>query len=118
MKMMITIIGIMITLAGILPFLKNFGLLPQVVPTDGAYYSIVIIAVGALGLIYGIINRMIMGVERVVTVSLAALTILGGVLPLISSLIPNFIPTSGPFYSAIIIVIGVIGVIYGVLALG
>ena len=118
MKIMITVIGILITLAGILPFLKSFGLLPEAVPTVGAKYSILVIVVGAVGLVYGIINKMIMGIERVATIVIAALTILGGILPLIGSLVPSFIPTSGPFYSLIIIIIGVIGIIYGMMALG
>lgn len=120
MKIMITILGILILAAGILPFIGSGGLgvLPESIPTSGAGYSLIIIVVGAIGLIYGIKNKMIMGAERFVTVTVALLTLLGGILPFISSLVPGFIPTSGLAYSGIIIVLGLIGFVYGVMALG
>lgn len=118
MKIMIIILGVLIVLAGILPFLRSMGILPEAIPTAGVNYSILITVVGIIGLVYGLINKMIMGGERIVVIIIAALTILGGILPFIASVIPNSIPTSGPFYSLIIIVIGAVGIAYGVMALG
>lgn len=120
MKIMITIIGLLIVLAGVLPFLGEEGLkvLPSTIPTTGTGYSIIVIVIGAAGLLYGFINKMIMGIERVVTVTVALLTVLGGILPLISSAVPNFIPTTGPLYYGFIIIVGLVGVVYGVMGLG
>lgn len=117
MKIMITILSLLILFAGLLPFLQRIHLLPEKIPTSGVYYSALIIIIGAIGLVYGIINKMLMGFERTVTIIITILTILGGIIPLISSIVPKFIPTSGPFYSLIIIIIGIIGLIYGILAL-
>ena len=118
MKIMITIIGILVVLAGILPFLDNFGILPENIPVEKPGYQFIIIAVGIIGLLYGIMNSMLFGAEKFVTISLALLTILGGILPFIQNFVPAIIPVSGPLYSGLIIVIGVIGMIYGFIALG
>lgn len=120
MKVMITIIGLLIVLAGVLPFLGQDALnvLPPTIPTKGVGYSIIVIVIGVIGLLYGFINKMIMGVERIVTITIGLLTIFGGILPFISALVPKFIPTSGPLYSGIIIIVGLIGVVYGVKGLG
>ena len=118
MKIMITIIGVLIVLAGVLPFLSNFGILPAAIPVEKPGYQFIIIAVGILGLLYGFFNSMLFGAEKFVTIALALLTVLGGILPFIQNFIPAIIPTTGPIYSGIIIVIGVIGIIYGFIALG
>ena len=117
MKIMISILGILIILAGILPFLSNVGILPASVPTTKPGYQIIIISIGILGLVYGIINRLIFGFEKVVTIAIALLTILGGIIPFLQNYLPEII-TTGPLYSGIIIAIGIIGLIYGFIALG
>jgi len=117
MKIMIVIIGILIILAGILPFLSNFNVLPaSVLQKPG--YQFIIIAIGIIGLLYGFMNSMLFGTEKFVTISIGLLTILGGILPFIQNYVPAIIPTTGPLYSGLIIVIGVIGIIYGFIALG
>lgn len=118
MKIMITVLGILIILAGILPFLSNIGILPASIPVQKPGYQFIIVAVGILGLLYGVMNSMLFGTEKFVTIAIALLTILGGILPFIQNFVPAIVPTSGPVYSLIIIVIGVIGVIYGFVALG
>lgn len=118
MKIMIIIIGVLIILAGVLPFLTSFGILPNTIPTQQPGYQFVIITVGIIGLLYGVLNSYLFGPEKFITISIGLVTILGGVLPFIQNFIPAIIPTSGPLYSAIIIVIGVIGAIYGFIALG
>ena len=116
MKIMITVLGILIILAGILPFL--FGILPASIPIQKPAYQFIIIAIGILGLLYGVMNSMLFGSEKFVTIAIALLTILGGILPFIQNFVPAVIPTSGPVYSLIIVVIGLIGIIYGFMALG
>ena len=118
MKIMITILGILIILAGIIPFLNNFGVLPSFIPAEKPGYQFIIIAVGIIGLIYGFFNSMLFGFEKFVTIAIALLTIFGGILPFIQNFVPTFIPTSGALYSGLIIVIGIIGMIYGFIALG
>ena len=118
MKIMITVLGILITLAGILPFLSNFGILPSSIPVQKPGYQFIIVAVGIIGLLYGAMNSMLFGTEKFVTIAIGLLTILGGILPFIQNFVPAAIPTSGPVYSIIIIVIGIVGIIYGFVALG
>jgi hypothetical protein len=118
MKIMITVLGLLIILAGILPFLNNFGILPGIIPAEKPGYQFIIITVGIIGLIYGVMNSMLFGTEKFVTIAIALLTIFGGILPFIQNFIPEIIPTSGLLYSAMIIVIGIIGMIYGFIALG
>ncbi len=113
-------LGILIVITGILPFLGegSLGILPAFIPTSGLGYSIVVIIIGAIGIIYGITNNMVMGTEKFVTIAISIMTILGGVLPFISSLIPEYVPTSGPLYSGLIIIIGGIGIVYGMISMG
>jgi len=118
MKIMITIIGVLIILAGVLPFISNFGLLPGFIPVENPGYQFIIIAVGIIGLLYGFFNNMLIGTEKFVTIALALLTVLGGILPFLQNFIPAIIPTSGPLYSGAIILIGVVGMIYGFMAMG
>ena len=118
MKIMITVLGILIILAGILPLLSNLGLLPAAIPAEKPGYQFIIITVGIIGLLYGIFNSMLFGTEKYVTIAIALLTIFGGILPFIQNFVPAIIPTSGLLYSGMIIVIGIIGMIYGFIALG
>ena len=118
MKIMITVLGVLIILAGILPFLDGFGFIPSIIPTTQPGYQFVIIAVGIVGLIYGFLNSLLFGFERFVTIIIGLLTVLGGILPFLQNFLPTFIPTTGPLYSGVIIVVGVIGLIYGFIALG
>jgi len=117
MKIMITVLGVLIILAGVLPFLGNLGIVPSSI-SAGPGYQFVIIAVGILALIYGVFNSLLFGFEKFVTISIALLTILGGIIPFLQNFLPAVIPTTGPLYSIIIIAIGVVGLVYGFIALG
>ena len=114
------ILSLLIILAGILPFFGKEGLaiLPETIPTSGVTYSTIIIIIGAVGIVYALFFKMIMGLEKTVTIAIGLLTILGGVLPFIKETLPIALPTSGPAYSIIIVVIGIIGLIYGFMSLG
>ena len=118
MKIMITLLGVLIILAGILPFLGNLGMVPSFISTERPGYQFVIIAVGILALLYGVFNSLLFGFEKFVTISIALLTILGGIIPFLQNFLPAVIPTTGPLYSIIIIAIGVVGLVYGFIALG
>lgn len=120
MKIMITIISILIILAGVLPFLGEGGLgvLPASIPTTGLGYSVVIVCVGVFGFIYGIVSKLLMGPEKLVAIIEALLTIMGGILPFTSQFISIPLPTSGPLYSGLIILIGAVGLVYGIIAIG
>jgi hypothetical protein len=118
MKIMISIIGLLIVLAGILPILSNMGVLPAAIPVEKPGYQFIIIAVGIIGLLYGVMNSYLFGTEKFVTISLALLTLFGGILPFIQNFVPAFLPTTGILYSGAIVVIGVVGIIYGFMALG
>jgi len=115
MKIMIVIIGLLTIFAGILPFLGSFGILPAGIPTSGPFYSGIIILIGIIGFLYANKTFGLWGSQKFVISVLAILTIFGGIIPFLVSmkLVPVSIPSSGPVYSAIIILIGIIAVIYG-----
>jgi len=117
MKIMITLLGIMTVLAGVLPFIGNFNILPAYIPTAGTLYYGIIIAIGILGFIYGVANpgMLLFGTDRFIAVFLGVLTVFGGLLPLLKNYIGLFaiVPTAGLIYSGIISLIGIIGIIYG-----
>jgi len=116
MKIMIVIIGILTIFAGILPFLDSFGILPAGVPSSGPFYSGVIILIGIIGVLYGIKSKMwSKASHRFIASCLGILIIFGGIIPFLSSmkLIPSLIPSSGPLYSGLIILIGILAVFYG-----
>lgn len=120
MKIMITILSILILLAGVLPFLgvEGINIIPNTIPTKGMGYSTIVIIIGVIGVAYGFLNKMVMGFERFVTIAIGLLTVLGGILPVLSSSIPDFIPTAGPLYYGLIIILGLVGLVYGVMSLG
>lgn len=117
---MVTILSVLIILAGLLPFLGEDGLnvLSANMPTSGTGYSVIVILIGAVGLVYGFTNKMVVGTEKFVTIAIALLTILGGILPFIAESFSLALPTSGPGYSGLIIMIGAIGMVYGFISLG
>lgn len=111
-------ISILILLAGIFPFLANFGVIPKFIPTSGTGYYILIIVIGLIGLIYAFINVTMIGLAKIVTICLTLMTVMGGILPFISNFLPINLPTSGPAYSGLIILIGLIGLVYGLISIG
>jgi len=110
MIIMIVIIGLLTLLAGILPFLAGFGILPAIVPTSGIFYSGLVVLIGVIGFLYGIKSRFLQFKDKFVISALGILVIFGGVLPFLAerNLIPTSIPVSGPIYSGIMTLIGVI----------
>jgi len=118
MKVMITVIGILTILAGLLPFLGSIGIMQDSAITKAPGYQFVIITIGVIGLIYGAFNSLLFGFEKFATISIALLTLLGGIIPFLQNFLPAAIPTSGILYSVIIIITGIIGLIYGFIALG
>jgi hypothetical protein len=114
---MIVVLGVLTILAGILPFLGNLGVAPNIITVQPGY-QFVIIAIGILGLIYGLLNSLLFGLEKIVTITIGILTILGGIIPFLQNFMPVFLPTAGIFYSGIIIAIGAVGIVYGFMALG
>lgn len=117
MKIQMIFLSSLIVLAGVLPFLSGFDIVPEVLTTTPFYYFIVI-AVGFLSLIYGVLNKMIFGTEKLVMISVGLITLLGGVLPFLKGVIALNIPTTGVLYSGVIILIGVLGFIYGASTIG
>ena len=118
MKIMITVLGILIILAGLLPLLGSIGIMPNSAIAKAPGYQFVIITIGVIALIYGAFNSLLFGFEKFATIAIALLTILGGIIPFLQNFISPVIPTTGPVYAIIIIVIGIIGLIYGFIALG
>ena len=111
MRIMIVFIGLLTILAGVLPFFDGFG----VVPSSWPVYSGIIILIGVIAFWYAVKTFGLWGSQKFITAVLALLIIFGGLIPFLVSMkfIPNTVPSSGPVYSGIIILIGVIAVIYG-----
>jgi len=107
---MIVIIGLLTLLAGILPFLAGFGILPAIIPTSGVFYSGLVILIGIIGFLYGIKSRFLRFKDKFVISVLGILVIFGGLLPFLinMNLIPNVVPVSGPIYSGMMAFIGII----------
>ncbi len=112
------IIGVLIVLAGAIPFLASVNIIPETVPVSGPVYSAIIIAVGLIGFIYAVVNVTMMGFSKFVTICLAFMTVLGGIVPFVTSFIPKYIPTVYPAYNLMIILIGGIGIVYGIISIG
>lgn len=115
MKIMIVIIGLLTLLAGVLPFLAGFGILPAGVPTSGVFYSGLIIIIGVIGILYGIRPHILIFQDKFIVSALGILIVFGGILPFLTevNIIPKSIPASGPLYSGIITFIGIITLCYG-----
>lgn len=112
-RVAVVFIGLLTILAGILPFASSFVDGMPAFVAEGIGYSVLIIIIGALGLAYGFLSMTVMGAQKAMIIFLGLLTLFGGVVPLISNMLPDVLPTTGPLYSAIIIIIGVIGLTYG-----
>jgi hypothetical protein len=113
MKIMISFFSVVIGFIGFIPFLgENFP-----IPNQGTGYTIVLLVLGILVLTLSIINRLLMGIERSVII-LQALAVLGmAALRFIPSLLPA-LPRDGVMFSVIIIIIGGLGLIYGLVGMG
>ena len=111
MKIIIVFIGMLTILAGVLPFFNGFG----VIPFAGPIYLGSIIFIGVIAFLYAVKTFGLWGSQKFITAMLALLIIFGGLIPFLvtMSLIPSTVPSSGPVYSGIIILIGIIAVLYG-----
>jgi len=57
MKVMITLVGILTILGGIWPLISSYTFIPEqlkIIPNSGPTYQLIIIAIGAIAVIYGI----------------------------------------------------------------
>ena len=118
MRIMLTLIGLLTVLAGVLPLLSDMGTIPPFVLSTEPGFQFLIIALGIVGLIYALFNRLLFGIEKFASITLALLTILGGMLPFLQNYTTIALPTSGPLYLIIIISIGIVGFGYSFVALG
>ncbi len=60
MKLMLTFVGVLTILGGLLPFLSSKNFLPaflQGIPTSGPVYQGIIVAIGVVAFVYGIRAR-------------------------------------------------------------
>ena len=112
MKVMISFLSLIIMAAGVLHFFDKFF-----IPSKGIGYSIVLIILGIVLLASAILNNMLMGFERFFIGVQAVLLIGIANVPFFPTLL-TFLPREGPFYAAIVIIIGLIGFLYGILGMG
>ena len=114
MKVKIVVIGVLTIIAGLIPILDSLNVFSSPFPTTGWIYAAIIIAIGIVDLLYSFLAHIdLIGFQHVVTGVIAGLTIAAGVLPFLKGIIPSIIPMTGIAYYAIIVVIGILGSIYG-----
>lgn len=112
MRIMIFLIGLLTILAGVLPLLFHLSLAPEFFAFQEPGYRFVIMAVGVIGLLYGLLNHSLMPLEKFATLTLSLLTIVGGFIPFLQNFLTLPFPTSGPIYAIIIVSIGLVGLAY------
>lgn len=60
MKLMITFVGLLTILGGLWPLIVNYEFIPEQIksiPSSGPTYQLIIIGVGALAVLYGIVQH-------------------------------------------------------------
>ncbi len=117
MRMILSTIGLLIVLAGIIPLLNalKINILPAVFTNSYVYMGIIVL-VGIIGMIYVAASMMLMPEQKAIFGFLALLTIIGGVLPLLAKFLPAIaFLASGIIHSVVIIVIGAVAIIYGMM---
>jgi len=117
MRFILSTIGLLTVLAGVIPLLNalKLGFLPTILTNTYVYMGIIVL-VGIIGMIYVASSMMLMPEQKVIFGFLALLTIIGGVLPLLARFLPalTFL-SSGIIHSIVIIAIGIIAIIYGIM---
>ncbi|MFC1697436.1 hypothetical protein ACFL1H_03830 [Nanoarchaeota archaeon] len=119
MKIGMSIIGLLVIIAGVLPLLTGVIALPDFL-VGGTIHSGVITLIGVVGLIYGFTSMDLMDfAQKFIMIILALLTIVAGVLPFIYNLLPNSLSflqyiMAAPYAQIFIIAVGAGTLIYGV----
>ena len=110
---MVTFLSFIIMFVGLMPFFgeKFF------VPNKGMGYAIVLIILGAIILFAGAVNTLLIGTEKFFLILQGILLAGAGLLTFYPDIL-TFIPKEGPIYAGIIILIGVLGLVYGLLGVG
>lgn len=113
MKIMITFLSALIIFTGLMPLLGE----EFFIPTAGIGYSIVLIILGAIILFAGAINTLLIGLEKFFLILQGILLVLVGLIKFFPAILP-FLPNEGPLYAGTIIIIGGVGLAYGILGMG
>jgi hypothetical protein len=111
MKIMISFLSALIIFLGIIPFLgeKFF------IPNKGTAYLIVLIIGGIIAVILAFVNTLMTGIEKFFLILQGVLILLIAARGLIPSFLA-FLPIS--FIPFAVIVVGLIGLIYGLIGMG
>lgn len=112
MKIMISLLSILVIFIGAIPFIPNFP-----IPKQGPSYSIILIAAGIFLILIAIINQLLVGLEKFMLFIMGAALIFLAGLALLPNLFP-VLPHQGFLYSGMIILVGVIGLVYGIIGMG
>lgn len=105
MRIITVIMSALLVAVGILPVFSA-----QLPFLSGPLYYVIVLGVGIIGLIATFMNVTMMGVSKVIASVIFAIPALAGLLSLIKF---PLMPT-GIIYSAIIIIAGIVGIIFGV----
>jgi hypothetical protein len=112
-------IGLLVIIAGVMPIVAPSIGIPESF-TTGYIYAGIIVLIGIIGIVISLrqMSQMMAG-SKTMTVILSLLTIVGGLIPLLRSLIPGLSFLGflvGLPYQILIIVVGVVALIFGAIA--
>ena len=110
---MISFLSLLILIAGLLPFFGD----KFPIPNKGIGYSIVLIVLGILIVIFGIINNLLLGLEKFIIIIEGILVVCIGILPFLPNFL-NFLPREGILYNGAVMLLGILGLIYGLIGMG
>ena len=115
MKFKLVLLGLLAVAAGIIPILHTMGIMTSPFPIEGIVYSLIVIGIGAIDLLYTLVAHVeLIGTgQHLVTAFLAIVLIVLGIFPFITASLPASVPTSGVAYFGIITAVGVVETIYG-----
>ncbi len=112
MKIMITFLSALIVFFGIIPFFAEDAILP----TSGFLYPIYLIVLGIIIIGLGILNSLLIGFERLFVYLQGGLLIVVGLLFFVPTVLSWF-PREGPMYAGAVLILGGIGLLYGLLGM-
>ncbi|RME52902.1 hypothetical protein D6783_03380 [Candidatus Woesearchaeota archaeon] len=115
MKVMITFFGVVTLLAGVVPFILGF--LPEQYRMflQGYFYIGLVVVIGLGGIGYAF-SQGLFGMAKGLMFLYSVLVIIGGLLPLLGRFVSLPFPVEGVVQAGIIILLGVVGTVWGLKA--
>ncbi|MDO8480601.1 MAG: hypothetical protein Q7S65_02160 [Nanoarchaeota archaeon] len=107
MKIMISLLSAVVVFLGVAPLVHL-----KFIPSGGIGYSVVLALLGVLIVVAGFVNNLLVGLEKFVVIMQGALVLLLGLLRWLPTFLA-FIPREGTLFPIVVIVVGGLGLVYG-----